>query len=144
MVDDDDFEELNKYNWHILQPQKGRFYAARNVNNIGTNRQKKIRMHCEIMNGKYIDHKDGNGLNNTKENLRLSCHKTNGYNRKQGSNKTGYKGVSVSRKKYKAEIKYNGVKIYLGTSDHPVICAKMYNDAALKYFGEFALLNKLD
>lgn len=145
MVDDDQYESLSKYNWHYMEQQKGFFYACRNVFNEGKTRQKKIRMHCEVMGNKYIDHKDHNGLNNQKENLRESCSKTNGYNRKQQSNLSGgYKGVSLSRNKFKASIKINGNHNYLGTRDNPKDAARLYNDAALKYFGEFAYINKID
>lgn len=143
LVDDDKYEELSRYNWHCMK-SGNTFYACRNVFNDGNTRQKKLRMHCEILGTKWIDHKDGNGLNNQANNLRKCNSKTNSQNMRIKTNKSGYKGVSLSRKKFKASIKIDGVHHYLGTRDTAIDAAKLYNDAATKMFGEFACLNKID
>ena len=69
LVDDEDFDYLNQFNW-CAHKEKYNFYAVRTDNKL----KKCIRIHRVIMNcpdSKFIDHKDGNGLNNQKENLRL-------------------------------------------------------------------------
>lgn len=69
IVDDEDYEWLSQWNWYA-QFGHGIYYAVRNDY---TNGHKQIRMHREIMGrttGKFIDHRNGNGLDNHKENLR--------------------------------------------------------------------------
>ncbi len=102
MVDDEDYEELNKYKWLAhKKPTNSTQYAIR----CGT-----IRMHRIIMktpDGLEVDHIDGNGLNNQKSNLRNVTNAKNQYNRGcRKDNKLGIKGVSWdgTRKKYRAAI----------------------------------------
>jgi hypothetical protein len=62
------------------------------------------------------------------------------------NNTSGFKGVSFVKKNntYKSAIKLNKKTIYLGYYIDPIDAARAYNDAALKYHGEFANLNKID
>ncbi|OGP87143.1 MAG: hypothetical protein A2031_08025 [Deltaproteobacteria bacterium RBG_19FT_COMBO_43_11] len=85
LVDDDMFEELNKYKWYAHK-RVSIFYAARCLPREG-GKQRMISMH-EMILGKQpdnyeIDHKDGNGLNNQRDNLRIVTHRQNGQNRHQ-------------------------------------------------------------
>jgi hypothetical protein len=59
------------------------------------------------------------------------------------NNKTGYRGVSWDndRNKYRAQIKVNGWKVYLGLYDHPVVAAFAYDDAARRFQGDDAKTN---
>lgn len=89
--------------------------------------------------GQYIDHIDGDGLNNTRENLRLVTNAENLKNRKRHSNnKSGYKGVVAQDGKYRAKITVNGKRISLGMYDTPEEAHEAYKAAAIKYHGEFA------
>lgn len=142
-VDDECYPALIKYRWREDQG-----YA---VTNIKTERGEKkiIAMHRMILQtpeGVQTDHVDRNGLNNLRENLRCATHSQNKANSKIPSNNTsGYKGVSWDRQKNRwlAYIKVNGKQINLLRYKDPVDAAKAYNEAALKYFGEFANLNKI-
>ena len=62
---------------------------------------------------------------------------------KHKNNKSGYKGVIrvVGSNGYRAQISVNGKSIYLGYALNPKDTAKMYDEAAIKYHGEFARLN---
>lgn len=138
LVDDEDYEKVSQYKWHA---QKGHntFYAVRSVW-----KSNKIQMHKFIMNANFIDHKDGSGLNNQKENLRVCNNTENSRNCKLTYNSTtGYKGVhwDKNNKKYQVEIMVNRKHIFLGRFVDIIEAAKAYDKAALKYFGEFARLN---
>jgi hypothetical protein len=91
-----------------------------------------------------VDHKDGNGLNNRRGNLRSCTRKQNAANRRLATNnKSGYKGVhwSKTRHKWVAQIGVDKKCINLGAFIDPWEAAQAYNTAALIEWGEFALLN---
>ncbi len=91
-----------------------------------------------------VDHKDGNILNNCRNNLRPCTNAQNAKNQKLNITSTsGYKGVSymASIKKYRAYIVCNYKQINLGCFKNKKDAANAYNNAALKYHGEFARLN---
>jgi hypothetical protein len=148
IVDDADFEFLNQFKWHALK-LAGKFYVGRKLT-VSKCKQNQILMHRFIMKpdkGMVIDHLDGNPLNNQKNNLRICTHSENMRNCKISINNTsGFKGVSFVKKNntYKSAIKLNKKTIYLGYYIDPIDAARAYNDAALKYHGEFANLNKID
>lgn len=89
-----------------------------------------------------VDHKDGNKLNNQKENLRVITHRQNMMNSKSNAGKSKYKGVY----KYKDDIwqvmiRQNDKNITLGTYLTEDAAGNCYNYYAKKYYGEFAWLN---
>lgn len=90
------------------------------------------------------DHKDRNGLNNHRENLRPANDSQNQGNVGiQTNNTSGFKGVSFRRDRAKwiAYIRVDRKRIHLGYFDDPIEAALAYDVAALKHFGEFAALN---
>jgi len=97
--------------------------------------------------GETCDHRDGNGLNNTRSNLRVATNAQNSQNKSiYKRNKSGYKGVTWNSegKKWVARIGFNGKYIYLGIFADIKDAARCYNEAALKYHGEFARLNVIE
>jgi hypothetical protein len=98
-----------------------------------------------IQLGEEIDHKDGDKLNCLDENLRICKHLENTRNRGKNKNNTsGYKGVIWHKpsKKWEAYISdNNGNREHLGLFSTIETAAKAYNTAAVKYHGEFAVLN---
>ena len=91
-----------------------------------------------------MDHKDGNGLNNTRNNLRLCTVSQNQCNsRVRRTSRTGYKGVCLRGNKIAARIKINGESIFLGYFKTVEDAARAYNEAAIVIHGEFARLNDL-
>ncbi len=146
LVDDEDYEELSKHKWYAL---KGRytFYAQRWRPAL-KGKQIPIIMHRLLMNAEkkcdMVDHRDGNGLNNQKENLRHCSNRENSRNRKiQANNTSGYKGVSWHKRdgKWNVNINVNQKKTHLGYFTCLIKAAKAYDAAAVKYYGEFAKLN---
>jgi hypothetical protein len=91
-----------------------------------------------------VDHKNRVSICNDKENLRLATRAENQRNKNiQKNNTSGYKGVcwDKARNKWKSGIHVNGKLINLGRFYTKEEAALSYNEAALKYFGEFAYLN---
>lgn len=138
LVDDEDYERVNKYKWYTYRNTSGILYAARSLE-IGM-----LRMHSFILNTvKEVDHKDLSGLNNQKENLRFcskSQNQANTLKRSVNKRTSIYKGVSLNKKtgSWCARLGINYGTIQLGTFKEEIEAALAYDIAALKYFGEFA------
>jgi len=140
-VDDDNFEYLNQFKWYALINHRT-IYAQRVVQS--NNKKQTLKMHRIIMNTPNeleVDHKDGNGLNNQRSNLRNCIHRDNCKNKKSSS-KSKYLGVSLNPKGIAlARITHNGQRINLGSFRTIIDAAHAYDEAAIKYHGEFANLN---
>lgn len=92
--------------------------------------------------GEYVDHISGNTLDNRRRNLRKCTNQQNCANgKKPKSNTSGFKGVMRKRKKWIARVKVNYRNISLGAYSSAEVAARIYDKAAIKYFGEFARLN---
>jgi len=106
-----------------------------------------IKMHRYILlgldSGKIVDHIDRNPLNNRRENLRICTTLGNARNTKISKNNTsGFKGVRKTKNNtWKARITVNWKEIHLGHFKTKEEAAIAYNNAAIKYHGEFASLN---
>jgi hypothetical protein len=150
LVDDDDFDLINKYHWSLA---KGKTTLYAHAYEWRNGRNHTIRMHKLVMgvasstSGKRslpIDHRDHNGLNNQKSNLRIASPAENArHARISKRNSSGYKGVCFHKgqQKFNARIRVDRKLIQIGSFDRAVDAASAYNDAALQYFGEFAVLN---
>ena len=98
-------------------------------------------------NESFVDHIDGNKLNNHWQNLRWCTKQQNSFNRKKQKNcSSKYKGVCFrkQRDKYESQIVKDGKYIFLGSFKKEKDAAKAYNKEAVKLFGKFAKLNKFD
>jgi hypothetical protein len=144
IVDKEDFERVNTIKWYASE-NGGKFYAAnRNANYPES--ATTIYMHRFIMGIEdsfvRVDHKDGNGLNNRRYNLRVLSHSDNLMNRgRTKANKSGFKGVSPRRGKWFACIWVNGKTVGLGVYSTPEEAARIYDNAARKYRKDKAVLN---
>lgn len=140
LIDDEDFELVSQYKWHAHK-NKNVFYARSSMD--GEN----ILLHRFILNtpdGIEIDHKDRDGLNCTRENMRLATHTQNNANRGMLRNNTsGYRGVRFYKASgsWQSAISVNAVHKHLGYFDSPIEAARAYDEAAHELFGEFAQLN---
>ena len=95
----------------------------------------------------HVDHKDGNGLNNQKSNLRLATTSQNLANGRARDNFTSkYKGVHWDRfnNKWRVQVQTKDRIVRLGRFGNEVFAALAYNDAAVRLQGEFARINLID
>lgn len=147
LVDDEDYNFINQFKWYVTK----RKYTHYAMNDRMKNGKRNVMiMHRIIMKtpaGLITDHRDQNGLNNQKSNLRICTKAENAWNRKPHPNSSSkYLGVSFSSryKKWVAEININYTHIYLGRYKDEIQAAQAYNEAALKYHGEFARINNMN
>jgi len=142
IVDDEDYATLIKRKWCVkISTHKKNDYAYGWVRG---SRGNGIFMHREIMEcplGMSIDHINGNGLDNRKNNLRVCTQSQNRMNTRVGGN--NYKGLSRNKNSWQVNIGVGGKKIYVGLFGSAADAARAYNGAAIKYHGEFAKLNKI-
>jgi hypothetical protein len=91
-----------------------------------------------------VDHADRNGLNNQRYNLRATPDQNPQNAKIRIDNTSGFKGVSKSGKKWRVQISVHGKYFHIGYTTNKLDAARLYNEAAAKYFGEFAVLNQLE
>jgi hypothetical protein len=136
LVDNEDYERWGKLKWYVQRNQHT-YYAARKNADGHTFLHKKI-----LGIAGDVDHKNGVGLDNRRENLRLSDHSKNGANCLHGDNSSGFKGViAIPRNKtnpWKAEIRHRGRRFHLGYFPTAEAARDAYQAKALEIYGEFA------
>jgi hypothetical protein len=146
LVDDEDYERFGHLKWHCVVSTENNMRAVRRVNSAA------IMLHREIMGatkGQLVDHKNGDGLDNRRENLRFATRLENSQNRRMSKNNTsGFKGVTFDKKgrrHWRASIGHLYTKKesyrYLGLYFTPLEAAIAYDLAALRIHGEFAFTN---
>ena len=149
LVDEEDYPALSEYNWYYKTSKT----SIENGYAMGRPFGKKLKvfMHAFIMGispKEQIDHVDGNGLNNRKDNLRPATAQQNAGNARKRTIATSsrFKGVSwdKSRAKWIATIRISYQKKNLGRFPSEEQAARAYDKAALEAFGEFAKLNFKD
>jgi len=135
ILDDEDFDKISKFKWSLLVGRDGQKYARFNMF-----------MHREILSapfGMVVDHIDRDGLNNTKNNLRICSKGQNSYNSKGSFKTSRFKGVSRKNghKRWGAAICHRGKNYELGFFNTEEEAAISYDREALHLFGEYAYLN---
>ena len=140
IVDDGDYEELMQYKWHAHK-------VTRSIVAERTECGKKIMIHRHIMQappGMVVDHANHDTLDNRRSNLRVCSSRENQRNRRKVSGcSSEFKGVCWNklRKRWQVRIQADDRRIALGNYENERDAARVYNIAAVEYFGEFAVLN---
>lgn len=146
VVDAVDAKMVGRYCW---QARRGTHtdYAIRTSRATGEPKST-VFMHRLILNpprDMEVDHRDGDGLNNRRTNLRMCSHVQNSRNQRSRCGSSEYKGVSWdgNAQKWRASIKQEGRCVYLGSFGTEVSAARAYNEAAVNRFGQFACVNEM-
>jgi hypothetical protein len=160
LVDDEDYEWLNKYKWHVnvcktKYSEVVYVIGSIPIKEVSKRKDRNAPMHRLIMGVTdpkiLIDHKDRNPLNNQRSNLRIATPSQNTANSKRFTNSTNkYKGV-LKLERVKGFVRYivnftktlsnNKVVRFHFSYKNEVQAALMYNELSIKYHGEFAILN---
>lgn len=144
LVDDEDAPAVTRRRWCVAAGG-GRspvLYAVANVYVGG--RRAQIKMHKLITGWPETDHRNRNGLDNRRSNLRPASRSQNNANRAvQRNNTSGYKGVTFDKRagRWLAQIQYDRRNHHLGLYDDPRTAALAYDAAAREQFGVFACCN---
>ncbi len=141
-VDDEDYEYLRQWRWHVT----AHGYAARSISEKNPHEGKtkgELLMHRLLLNAQHkqeVDHRDLDKLNNQRYNIRLCTSKENKMNRpKLKNNTSGFKGVYLRKRTgtFIAAISINSKLVHLGTFRTAEAAAKAYQDEAKKHHGDF-------
>ena len=142
IFDREDYQMLSGRYCYVTSNGNGYGYAmSREVDGS----QKQVsRLLLNLSNGDYVDHINGNHLDNRRCNLRIATVSENSQNaRIRYDNSTGFKGVSYNkrRSKYRSYINNAGRQLHIGYFDNPEDAARAYDTAARFLYGEFACVN---
>ncbi len=143
IVDAADYEWLSKRNWYAKRQPRGGYYALSGRKGSWPEIDSMHRIIMDAPEGMEVDHRDRNKLNNVRENLRICTSSENHRNQPPRGGSSIYKGVSWNRrdKCWQVRIGVNGKQLSVGTFGDEVEAAISYNEAAMKYHGDFAWLN---
>ena len=144
LVDDEDYEQLVERHWRMLLVPGNRIYAVTGRSEL---------MHRVLTNapkGMQVDHLNGDGLDNQRANLRLCTRSQNLANQasrlywSRRRTTSNYKGVSLLEgrsRPWRATISVDRKQHFLGYYAEEDAAARAYDDAARRFFGEFARTN---
>lgn len=142
-IDAEDAPKVLERTWYVSKKKTDNTWY---VFSLG----EKVSLHRMIMDapvGLVVDHKDGDGLNNTKANMRVITNGQNLKNRRKtfivGSREVSsqYKGVMRGHASWRATIWYGGKSVGLGSYYSEIEAAVVYDEASRREHGEFGRVN---
>lgn len=140
-IDECDRDLASRFTWGLKKTRTERLvYACSQT--TGTD----VFLHNLILPlppGSQVDHRDRNGLNCVRSNLRRADFFTNAFNRAYPVGKSGFRGVTPHNGRWSGQIQYKGKKKHLGEFNTPGEAALAYNQAAQQLHGDFAVLNDI-
>lgn len=147
----DDMDKAGKVNWRSVWESRKRRPGAKEFGRVyvkGWFGGKKIYLHRFIVGiddpSVHVDHINGNALDNRRENLRLATQAENSRNRRPvAGSSSSFLGVTWHKNlgKWQASLKTENKSHYLGVFEDEEDAARAYDEAARKFFGDFAHLN---
>lgn len=144
IIDASDVGHVAGRNWYACTCSNITYAHSRfHIPGIGARPVKLHRLLLQPGEGLFVDHIDGDGLNNRRSNLRVATKGENNINRgMQKNNSTGFKGVFWHRQraKWMAQIGHHKRCVHLGLFDTPEEASLAYREASQKLHGEFARL----
>ena len=141
IVDNQDWPLMAGYRWYALRGKTAgseRWYAA------ACHEGRTVYMHRVITHagpGEKVDHKNWDGLDNRRTNLRLCTNAQNMANQRTYRGRAGMRGVYPRKERWRARIWVGYRGISLGTFDSPEEAARARDEAAQRFHGEFAVMN---
>lgn len=141
LLDEEDYSFISRFKWHIKK-DKNTYYAYTNIYIANKNTSVSIHRLLTQLRNCTIDHKNRNGLDNRKENLRFCTAKQNSYNRVR-KNKFGFRGVYLPKrsKTFYFQIQKDGKKIHSGGYKTAKDAAIAYDKINRELHGEFGIRN---
>lgn len=155
IVDDEDFPRVSGYRWKRKKEPSGNIYAASSVPHSRGYGQTTVLLHRIILNapkGMTVDHRDGDGLNNRRENIRLATDQQNirSFQRKRKGKTSRYRGVwwSKPQRKWIASIMIREgdgwIRAFRGEFHDEHQAALAFNEHALRLGFSPEALNKVE
>lgn len=136
IVDDADYDLLSLFKWsarkirHVwYASSKTQGYMHRFIMGLSAGQTMKI------------DHRDGDGLNNKRSNLRICTNQQNVWKNFRRLPPSGFRGVRLQRGRWQANIRMNGRDRYIGNFATKVEAARAYDAAVTRLRGEWAVTN---
>jgi hypothetical protein len=146
-VDAADFADVSRWNWCASKGGKGSgYYAVRGRSPeeiVATRKRAPILMHRYLMGEPPgdVDHKSRDSLDNRRENLRVATASQNIANGLSRGGSSKFKGVSLTRGRWRASVRSHYKTIFLGSFTVEEEAARAHDTAARRLHGEFARVN---
>lgn len=146
IVDAEDFDRVNRWNWHALKPPLSKTFYAVRLHTIAKGTRIVVSMHGFILKtgNKELDHLNADTLDNRKTNLRKATRSQNCCNRgRRSDSHSKFKGAFFRKNvnKWQSSITIKKKRHYLGQFFTPEEAARAYDEKAKEFHGEFAHLN---
>lgn len=150
LVDDGDYARVSQFQWQatVRKRSDGSIRGVYGLRTVWDGKKvKAVYLHQFVMDSQWVDHKDHNGLNCQKGNLRIADRSKNGGNarkmQRQKPTTSKYKGVSWDKRenKWRVSLMYQGKKCWFGYYTEENVAALVYDVTARLLFGDFANVN---
>ena len=136
LIDAVDLERVSQFKWSVHDNGCGQFYAKSGIAGL---------LHRFILDAPadmFVDHRNGDGLDCRRENLRTCLPAQNNFNRNWRVGPSGYRGVVLRPSgRWRAQMKVGGKTIHCGMHDTAEQAARAYDAAVNRLHGEYARLN---
>ena len=141
---------VRRWTWRVITSASGERYCvgSNRPNNPTTLSMARLILGLEFGDRRQADHRNSNGLDNRRKNLRIASAQQNAIHRrtpKKPGRSSRFKGVTLNRsaRRWQAQVEFNGRNFYLGLFYAEEDAARAYNRKAEELFGKWALLNDL-